>query len=383
MKIFEGKRVHIKSWCNNPEEGAIQQALNLSSLPFIFKHVCLMSDCHEGYGMPIGGVIATKNIVIPNAVGVDIGCGMLSVETDIDNLDKDQIKSIMGKIRGLVPVGFNHHKTNQEWNGFNNIPLIDVIRQEVDSARKQLGTLGGGNHFIELQTDGNHIHFMIHSGSRNFGYKIAKHFNEVATKLCHRWYSNIPEIKGEDGLAFLPIDTNEGLTYFTAMSFALDFAQANRNLMAERVKEAINSVVSCNFEESINIHHNYARLENHFKHNVIIHRKGATSAKENEIGIIPGSQGSYSYIVHGLGNPESFYSCSHGAGRKMSRKKARETLEINQETEKMGNIVHSIRNKQDLDEAPGAYKDIDIVMEEQQDLVAIKKKLYPLGVIKG
>lgn len=393
MKIIEGLNVPIKSWCNNPEEGAIDQAINLAKLPFIFKQVCLMPDTHQGYGMPIGGVIATKGVVIPNAVGVDIGCGMCAVKTSLPTLYKEEIKQIFGGslenkggIRGRIPVGFNHRNKEQEWSGFDVAPEIDIVQQELNSAKKQLGTLGGGNHFIELQqgSDG-FVWIMVHSGSRNLGYKIANHYNKVAQELCSKWYSNIPEFKGDDGLAFLPLDTKEGKEYLEAMNFALLFAYENRKRMLLDICESITDVVDCSFKEEINIHHNFAKMENHFGKNVMVHRKGATQAYEGQLGIIPGSQGTASYIVKGKGCEESFKSCSHGAGRNMSRKKACATLSLEEEIKKMDDqgIVHGIRGKKDLDEASGAYKDINVVMEEQKDLVDIVVELKPLGVIKG
>lgn len=393
MKIFEGKNVPIKSWCNNPEEGAIEQAYNLSSLPFIFKQVCLMPDTHQGYGMPIGGVIATKGAIIPNAVGVDIGCGMCAVRTSAKQITQEEIKSIFGGskenqggIRSSIPVGFNHHGKKQEWAGFNNAPEIEVIQQELNSATKQLGTLGGGNHFIEIQSgdDGN-VWIMIHSGSRNFGYKIAKEYNKKAQELCAKWYSNIPPVKGEDGLGFLPLDSKEGQEYLAAMNYALDFALENRKRMMDCIKSEFTKILHCDFLGEINIHHNYAAMEHHFGSNVMVHRKGATSAREKQYGIIPGSQGTSSYIVMGNGNPESFMSCSHGAGRSMSRSKAKEVLNLEEEKlklDKLG-IIHAIRTKNDLEEASSAYKDIDVVMEEQKELVSILVKLSPLAVIKG
>ncbi len=416
MKIFEGKNVPIKSWCENPEEGAIEQARNLASLPFIFKQVNLMPDTHQGYGMPIGGVIATEGVVIINAVGVDIGCGMCAMKTSLTDLSIEQIKKILGGsknyhggIRTFIPVGFDHHSKKQDSNLMPKMEIgIDKIidkegevlfvrnekkirfpyicRTEWQSALFQLGTLGGGNHFIEIQkgSDG-FIWVMIHSGSRNLGYKVAKHYNELAQKLCKQWYSNIPEFKGEDGLAFLPVDSTEGQMYLDEMNYCLEFAYANRKLMMERCKQAILDVIDCEFDEIINIHHNYASLENHFGKNVWVHRKGATNAKEGQLGIIPGSQGTASYIVKGKGNPESFMSCSHGAGRAMSRKKARENLSLEEEQKKLNDqgIIHAVRNKCNLDEASGAYKNIDVVMEEQKDLVDIVVKLKPLAVVKG
>jgi len=400
MKIFEGQNTHIQSWCNNPEDGAIEQARNLSKLPFIFKHVCLMPDTHQGYGMPIGGVIATKGVVIPNAVGVDIGCGMCAMKTSLkyEDVTVDILKKILGGskefkggIRSSIPVGFNHHSKKQdealmpEYGDLTGIENSVIIR-EYNSALKQLGTLGGGNHFIEIQYgDDGYIWVMIHSGSRNLGYKVAKHYNELAQKLCKQWHSSIPSFKGEDGLAFLPLDTEEGKSYLKEMKYALDFAYASRLHMLENVKKAFLDVVDCTFEKEINIHHNFAQLENHYGQNVVIHRKGATSARDGELGIIPGSQGTASYIVKGKGNIESFKSCSHGAGRKMSRKKARATLNLEAEQKTLDDlgILHAIRHKNNLDEASSAYKNIDVVMEEQKDLVDIVVKLKPLAVVKG
>jgi tRNA-splicing ligase RtcB len=402
MKIYEGQYAPIKSWCNNPEEGAIEQAKNLAKLPFIFKQVCLMSDTHQGYGMPIGGVIATKNVVIPNAVGVDIGCGMCAMKTSLTDISTEQLKQILGGskeyqggIRSSIPVGFNHHAKKQDESlmpkgsdglVYYQINKNHIIWSEYNSALKQLGTLGGGNHFIEVQkgSDG-FIWVMIHSGSRNLGYKVAKHYNKIAQELCKKWYSNIPEYKGEDGLAFLPLDTEEGQNYLNEMNYCLKFAYANRKHMLENIKKAFLNVVDCTFEPEINIHHNYAQLENHFGHNVVVHRKGATSAKEGQLGIIPGSQGTASYIVKGKGNIDSFQSCSHGAGRKMSRGKARATLSLEEEQKKLDEqgILHAIRHKNNLDEASSAYKDIQTVMNEQKDLVDIVVKLKPLAVVKG
>ena len=401
MKTFEGTNVPIKSWCNNPEEGAVEQAKNLASLPFIFKHVALMPDTHQGYGMPIGGVIATEGVVIPNAVGVDIGCGMCAMKTSLDtmHITQEQIKAIFGGsneykggIRGKIPVGFNHQSKKQpielmpDTNELYCKVKNSIVGQEFTSAQKQLGTLGGGNHFIELQYDGNgDIYVMIHSGSRNLGYTVAKHYNQLAQELCTKWHSNIPVYKGEDGLAFLPLDSEEGKAYLAEMQYCVDFAYANRKLMMERVKEAILDVVECEFSLMINIAHNYASMENHFGKNVMVHRKGATLAREDTMGIIPGSQGTSSYIVKGKGNPESFMSCSHGAGRAMSRKKARENLSLEEEQKKLDDlhIIHAVRHKNNLDEASSAYKDIATVMIEQQDLVDILVELKPLGVIKG
>lgn len=386
--VYEGCRVPIKMWVSDIEENALAQARNLANLPFIFKHVALMPDCHSGYGMPIGGVIATKGVVIPNAVGVDIGCGMCAVKTSLNEINTDVLKTIMSGIRELVPLGFDHHKQAQEESlmpSLENVPEHGIVHRQYTAAKKQIGTLGGGNHFIEIQkgSDG-HVWIMIHSGSRNIGLKVAEHYNKLAIHLNERWHSSVDK---KHDLAFLPMETQEAKDYFAEMQYCVDFAFANRLLMMERIKSAFLSVIGESFSalEFINIAHNYARWESHFGTNVIVHRKGATSAREGEVGIIPGSQGTKSYIVQGKGNTESFQSCSHGAGRTMGRKQAQRELVLEEEIEKLNSkgIVHSIRNTRDLDEAPGAYKNIDIVMENQADLVNILVELSPLAVIKG
>lgn len=379
---------NILCWCGNPEEGAVRQAVNISKHPWLVGNVCLMPDTHEGYGMPIGGVAALDNAICPNMVGVDIGCGMLAVKTNLttEQVTIDLLKRVMGKIREQVPVGFNHHNTQQlspifadeSWNH------TTVCLREFESARYQIGTLGGGNHFIEIQRDeNNNVWFMIHSGSRNLGKKVADFYNKKAVELCTNW-KHFDIVKQE--LAVLPIGTNEARGYIDEMKICLNFAYENRMLMAQRIMDSFADVFpDFNNLNTINIHHNYAALEHHFGRDVWVHRKGATLAREGTIGIIPGSQGTCSYIVEGLGNESSLCSCSHGAGRKMSRMKAKQTLTVEEESKRLNDlgIVHSIRNINDLDEAPSAYKDIDTVMEEQKDLVKILVKLLPLGVVKG
>jgi tRNA-splicing ligase RtcB len=261
---------------------------------------------------------------------------------------------------------------------------LKIVNREYNAALKQLGTLGGGNHFIEIQkgSDG-FIWIMIHSGSRNIGLKVANHYNKLAQGLNEKYFSSVPK---EVQLAFLPIDSEEAKEYMDEMRYCIDFALANRKLMMDRMIEAFTEVKgSFSHDELINESHNFAAWEHHFNTNVLVHRKGATRAYEGEFGMIPGSQGTKSYIVKGLGNEESFRSCSHGAGRKMGRARAMKELDLEKEIaflEKQG-IIHGIRHKADLEEAAGAYKDIDVVMENQRDLVDIVVELQPLAVMKG
>jgi tRNA-splicing ligase RtcB len=380
MRVIDTEKIPIKLWLDDIEGGALDQAKNLANLPFAYRWVAIMPDSHQGYGMPIGGVLATNGVIIPNAVGVDIGCGMNAVKTGLPSIDIDSMKAIMGKVREVIPVGFEHNKEAQPWPGFDSAPDIKIIQQELKSAREQLGTLGGGNHFIEIQQGGDgFIWLMIHSGSRNFGFKTAKVYNELAQKLCARWYSSV----SDKDLAFLPIETPEGKEYFSAMKYCLDFAKANRELMMDRLIGIVQAETGTSVLDKLDIHHNYAAFEHHYGKNVLIHRKGATKAQLHQRGIIPGSMGTSSYIVSGLGNPESFESCSHGAGRRMGRKEACRTLVLEDEQKKMENVIHGLRNQNELDEAPGAYKDIDVVMANQKDLVEVLVRLTPLAVIKG
>jgi len=385
----------IKMWLEDLEPNALAQARNLANLPFTYKHVAIMPDAHCGYGMPIGGILATRGAIIPNAVGVDIGCGMCAVRTSMTELDQESLKEILGSkergrgIRSLVPVGFMHHEVAQDQALMPALASLDKVAnsrvvQLYQAALKQLGTLGGGNHFLEIQRgDDGYIWFMVHSGSRNIGLKVAQHYNRLAVSLNERWHSSIPA-KWE--LAFLPIDSTEGQDYLAEMQYCVDFALASRKLMLERVKEAVDQVIDdVTYQPLINIAHNYAALENHFGENVIVHRKGATRARAGELGIIPGSQGSKSFIVAGKGNPQSFSSCSHGAGRLMGRKQAQRTLDLEVEKKRLDDlgVIHGLRSKQDLDEAASAYKDIHTVMANQADLVDVVTELRPLAVIKG
>ncbi len=382
-QVISTERLPIKMWLDDIEEGALQQAKNLANLPFAFKHIAIMPDSHQGYGMPIGGVLATDEVIIPNAVGVDIGCGMCSLRTDVQELDRENLKKMMGIIRETVPVGFNHHdqKQDKSW-----MPELDgnlpIVRQEYESALHQVGTLGGGNHFIEIQkgSDG-FIWIMIHSGSRNIGYTVAKHYNEKAKEKNKLWNSEV-----QKDLAFFPAGTDEFSNYVNEMNYCIEFALNNRKLMMERVKSAFTKVLGdVEFSNFINKPHNFAAREHHFGKNVVVHRKGATRAREGELGMIPGSQGTNSYIVKGKGNKDAFESCSHGAGRVMSRTQAKKTLSVEEQSrplEERG-ILHAIRHKSDLDEAPGSYKDIKKVMDRQKDLIDIEVELEPMAVVKG
>ena len=388
MKVINTENIPIKLWLDDIEDGALQQAKNLANLPFAFKHIAIMPDSHQGYGMPIGGVLATKDVIIPNAVGVDIGCGMCVTETSLVYITQEDLLKVVNLIKKVIPVGFNHNLTKHEIPAIfdNYTPVID---KEFDKAQYQIGTLGGGNHFIEIQKgSNNHIWIMIHSGSRNLGKQVADYYNKLAIQLNSKWYSSVEKNKD---LAFLPISSDEAVNYINEMTYCVEFALANRKLMMQRIMECFNTVIpnitfpAFRGETINNISHNYVRHEHHFNTNVLIHRKGATSAKLDELGIIPGSMGTKSYIVRGLGNSQSFMSCSHGAGRKMGRMQAQRELNLEMEIASMNNqaILHDIVSINDLDEAPSAYKDIDVVMKNQEDLVEILVELRPLAVIKG
>jgi len=387
MIFVNTEKFEIKSWCNNPEAGAIEQAKNLANLPFIHQHIALMPDAHMGYGCPIGTVAALDKAICVNLIGVDIGCGVYACKTTLKDITTEQLKHIMSQIRKDVPLGFNKHKIPCSENDMpetsESIKNFLITPEHYLNAQKSLGTLGGGNHFIEIQkgSDG-HIWFMIHSGSRNLGKQVADYYNKLAIEQNERWFSPVPK---EHQLAFLPVNHFLGQAYLKEMEFCLAFAKKNREKIAEHVLNAIKLNTDGGKIIHYDVHHNYVTIENHYGKNVWIHRKGATSAKKGEIGIIPGSQGTASYIVSGKGNKESFMSCSHGAGRTMSRTKARKELNLEEEQAKLDSkgIIHSIRGKKDLDEASSAYKDIDTVMEEQKNLVEILIKLEPLAVIKG
>lgn len=380
----------VKIWANTMDPKAFGQIYNLSKLPFVFRHLAFMPDVHAGVGMPIGGVLATKDVVVPNAVGVDIGCGMCAIKTNIrvEEVTPEILrKGFMRGIRKRIPLGTDRHKTAQDESlmpqGFD-IDSMTVVRAQYAAALRQLGTLGGGNHFIEFQKDGDGcVWIMIHSGSRNLGKLVCDHYSELADRLDRMWFSGTDP---DNGLPFLPVKSDEGKAYWNEMGYCTAFALANRELMMHRICEVIkDSFPAAEFEPMINIAHNYAARENHFGEDVIVHRKGATSAREGEVDIIPGSQGTRSFITEGLGNPDSFCSCSHGAGRVMSRTEAVRDLDLKTEIARLDakGIVHAIRSQKDLEEAASAYKNIDEVMACQGNLTRILVTLEPIAVIKG
>lgn len=380
----------VKIWTDYVEASAMVQIENLARLPFMYHHLAVMPDVHTGMGMPIGGVLACVDAVIPNAVGVDIGCGMCAVKTSIKTADIDYLefrKRVLSKVREIIPLGMSHHKQPQDESlmptGYD-VDLMWVVKEQYQSALRQVGTLGGGNHFIEFQRDEeDNLWIMIHSGSRNLGKMVGDYYNKKAMALNKKWHSEVdPSMR----LAFLPFHSPEFGEYWREMQYCIDFALCNRKLMMSRIQDVLESVFpEIEFEPMINIAHNYAAWETHFGKNVVVHRKGATFAGKGTIGIIPGSQGTASYIVEGLGNPESFNSCSHGAGRVLSRTAAINQLDMEAEVQRLNErgIIHAIRNKSDLQEAPSAYKDIDEVINNQLDLIAVKTRLLPIAVIKG
>lgn len=388
VKIINNREVKI--WTDYVEESAMRQIENLTTLPFLFHHLAIMPDVHSGMGMPIGGVLACDGVIVPNAVGADIGCGMCAVKTNwkVAEIPTEILRDkIMADIHARIPLGMNHHEQAQD-KAFlpqdYDLDQLKVVKLQLENIRHQVGTLGGGNHFIELQRDEEDtLWVMIHSGSRNLGKKVGEYYNEVAATLNEKWYSTVkPEIQ----MPFLARESKEFGMYWKEMNYCVDFALCNRRLMMQRIQEVLaEALPGIAFEPMINIAHNYAAFERHFGKDVIVHRKGATLARKGIIGIIPGSQGTASYIVEGLGNPESFCSCSHGAGRKLSRKEAIRNLDMEAELTRLNakGILHAIQCQDDMQEATGAYKDIEEVIANELDLIKVKTRLLPIAVVKG
>ena len=392
--ITEG-RLPVKIWTDEIEPHARQQLVNLSQLPFIHRHVAAMPDVHTGIGATRGSVIATHNAIIPAAVGVDIGCGMIACRLSLEANDLSEVllKKVFDQISRDVPVGRDQHKEERALTDYA-LPFGAQLKRMTDKHPqllksfgkssdwvRQMGSLGGGNHFIELCLDeSNRIWIMLHSGSRGVGNAIGKYFIQLARKDMERWMINLPD----RDLAYFPEGTEHFDEYAEAVQWAQDYAFANRQAMLDLILAALARHLPA-FQvtaEAVNCHHNYVTRENHYGENVWITRKGAIRAREGDLGIIPGSMGAKSFIVRGKGNPESFCSCSHGAGRKMSRtaaEKAFTTADLARQTE--GVVCR--KDKGVIDEIPGAYKDIDEVMANQEDLVEVVHTLKQVVCVKG
>jgi tRNA-splicing ligase RtcB (3'-phosphate/5'-hydroxy nucleic acid ligase) len=388
-QVIPTEKIPLMLWLDALEADALIQARNLANLPCAFHHVAIMADAHVGYGMPIGGVLATTEVVIPNGVGVDIGCGMQAVRSGLTAVTPDALKKILAGLRATVPLGFKHHSKPRSVQTLPDPGVMErdlpVVAEEFESARRQIGTLGGGNHFIEIQRGSdNRIWLMVHSGSRNLGYKVAGHYNNLAVQLAKkRGKDAVPK---EWQLAVLPLASVEGQLYVREMQYCVAFARANRGEMMATLQDIVAGVTGCaQFDAPLDVAHNYAACETHFSREVWVHRKGATRAFSGEYGIVPGCQGSRSYIVRGLGNPQSFMSCSHGAGRVLGRKEAQRVLNLREEIDKLDkqHVLHTLRHRSDLEEAPGAYKDIGEVIDNQRDLIEVVVELQPLAVLKG
>lgn len=393
--------VPIKAWIRGVEleETARVQLKNVASMPFVFKHVAVMPDVHWGMGATVGSVIATHGAIIPAAVGVDIGCGMVALRTNLTAEDlPDNLAGLRSEIEAAIPVGGPGIKGSWEEAGRGAPPHLvqaswtDFIHDYAEIADKhpacihkspceQLGTLGTGNHFIEICLDGEHnVWIMLHSGSRGLGNRIGSYFIEQAKREMRRWFINLPD----DDLAYLPQGSPLFADYVRAVGFAQRYAHRNRQIMLDLVRFAL---ARCTrpieiTDEAINCHHNYISREQHFGEDVWVTRKGAVAAGEGQLGIIPGSMGTRSYIVRGKGNPQSFHSCSHGAGRRMSRGEARRRFTIEDHIAATEGI--ECRKDADvIDETPAAYKDIDAVMAAQQDLVEVRHVLRQVLCVKG
>lgn len=390
----------VKMWTHGVpvDDGAKLQLQKMAQLPFIFKHVAVMPDVHQGKGSTIGSVIPTLGAIIPAAVGVDIGCGMIAARTSLTANDlPDNLHGWRNAIEKAVPHGLNF-KTRDKGSWENTSSHVDAAwaqllpefeqltvkypRLKNTNNHKHLGTLGTGNHFIEVCLDeGNNVWFMLHSGSRGVGNAIGTYFIELAKKDMQRFFINLPD----KDLAYFPEGTPHFDDYVQAVSWAQEFAKHNRELMMQNVVSAIRAITPKPFEagiEAVNCHHNYVQRENHFGSNVLVTRKGAVAAWPGQMGIIPGSMGARSYIVRGKGDPESFCSCSHGAGRVMSRTEAKRRFTVNDQIQ----ATQGVECRKDvdvIDEIPMAYKDIDAVMRAQSDLVEIVHTLKQVVCVKG
>ncbi|WP_043873065.1 RtcB family protein [Legionella massiliensis] len=394
----------VKAWTRYVPfaENAKQQVLNLASLPIIFKHIAIMPDVHLGIGATVGAVVPTKNAIIPAAVGVDIGCGMMAVQTNLfaDELP-DNLSGLRSAIERAIPVGFGKWREDEipslaigKWQkALDKDYAIILQRHPMLGHNKktnkrmindinELGTLGGGNHFIEVCLDEQEqLWLMLHSGSRGVGNCIGNYFIELAKHDMAQLLGNLPD----KDLAYLSKGSKHFDDYIFAVNWAQKYAQNNREVMMQLLLNTLANVLHRKIDPHrfvVNCHHNYVALENHFGQDIYVTRKGAVSAKKDELGIIPGSMGARSFIVRGLGNEESFCSCSHGAGRLMSRREAKRVINL-AEHRKATATVECRKDKAVLDESPRAYKNIDDVMKSQQDLVEIVFTLKQILCVKG
>jgi tRNA-splicing ligase RtcB (3'-phosphate/5'-hydroxy nucleic acid ligase) len=393
----------IKAWTQGvPFEGEAEAQLRrVAALPFIHKWVAVMPDVHAGIGATVGSVVATKGAIIPAAVGVDIGCGMIAARTTLRAVDlPDNLRGLRSAIEAAVPHGRTAHGGAGDRGAWHHLPkpvaeawkellpgyetLTELFPKLARGATEsQLGTLGTGNHFIEVCLDeSDQVWFMLHSGSRGVGNRIGSHFIELAKKDMRKWLINLPD----ENLAYLPEGTDHFGQYWSAVSWAQKFAAKNRELMMHAVVAAARSTSKLPpFEltdTAVNCHHNYVAREHHYGEDVLVTRKGAVRAAEGQLGIIPGSMGAKSFIVRGKGNPESFCSCSHGAGRKMSRTAAKKQFTVADHALATQGI--ECRKDADvIDETPAAYKSIDDVMNAQRELVDIVHTLRQVVCVKG
>ncbi|MDO4450263.1 MAG: RtcB family protein [Moraxella sp.] len=390
-----GKGVPVKIFTNDIEDDAIRQLRTLSQIPFIHSHIAVMPDVHIGKGATVGSVIPTKNAIIPSAVGVDIGCGMNAVRLSIKGSQlPDNLSKIRSAIEQKVPVGFNQHQSiSVKMSTLDPLAirlkkitdkhkgLLKMLRNFDRTWAKQLGTLGGGNHFIELCVDENDdVWVMLHSGSRGIGACIGEYFITLAKKECETRLGYVPDRE----LSYFAMGSDSFDDYIEALGWAQDYAYENRKEMMRLILNVLKNELPhfVPTREAINCHHNYVNQETHFGEQVFITRKGAISAYDGELGIIPGSMGAKSYIVRGKGNSESFCSCSHGAGRRLSRGKAIRSFTIDDLKAQTAGI-ECRKDKGVMDEIPMAYKDIDTVMANQNDLVEVVHTLKQVMCIKG
>ncbi|MBD1931313.1 MULTISPECIES: RtcB family protein [Cyanophyceae] len=380
----------VLSWANHAlGSDETKMARNVASLPFVFKHVALMPDVHLGKGALVGSVVATKEAIMPAAVGVDIGCGMMAIKTPFTGAQLEgKLKQIRLDLEAAIPVGFNENKDVEKavlnWQGWRDFKELHSGVQRLESkAMKQMGSLGGGNHFIEVCLDTeNSVWLMLHSGSRNIGNMLAQNHIGTAKELAKLAGDRLPD----PDLAYFVAGTAEFATYWHDLQWAQDYARFNRDVMMARFKRIVEKHLAGGKQTkpllSVNCHHNYAEKEVHFGEDVYVTRKGAVRAREEDYGIIPGSMGAKSFIVKGKGNAESYCSCSHGAGRLMSRNKAKNVYTLDDLIQQT-NGVECRKDEGVLDEIPGAYKPIEQVMANQADLVEVVATLKQVICIKG